>query len=115
MTTPEDVKGDTDGGRARRPVRLAADDVPEPGDTSAPTRPATPAARPSPRDRLLRGAEHVVGDWAPTLFDALVRALVFAVVLVVLGLTLGIELAVVTALVGVGMFLTGRRRAGSGD
>jgi hypothetical protein len=69
-----------------------------------------PAVTP-PRDRWLRVAELVVGDWAPTLREALVRVLVFVVVLAALAVTLGGETAVLGAVVGFVMFLVGRRRA----
>jgi hypothetical protein len=67
------------------------------------------------RDRVLRVAERVVGDWAPTLREALVRVLLFVVVLVALGVAFGAEVAAAGAVVGFVMFLIGRRRAGSSD
>ena len=98
---------------ARRTVRLAADVEPEAAEAPAPRRPASHALRPALRDRVLRVAERAVGDWAPTLREALVRVLVFAVVLVALGVTLGVWVAAAGAAVGFVTFLIGRRRAGS--
>lgn len=88
----------------------------EPARQTAPRErrvPTPPRRRPATADRLLRTAELVVGDLAPTLRDALVRVLLFAVVLVVLGIALGAGVAVLGAAVGFVMFLLGRRRAGS--
>jgi hypothetical protein len=114
--TPEDGRSaDTQRTQARRTVKLATDVVPEPSATPASRRPATHALRPALRDRVLRVAERAVGDWAPTLREALVRVVVFAVVLMVLGVVLGAEVAVAGAAVGLLMFLIGRRRSGSGD
>jgi hypothetical protein len=67
------------------------------------------------RERALRFAELAVGDWAPTLREALARLLVFAVVLVVLGFVFGAEVAAAGATVGFVMFLIGRRRSVSRD
>jgi hypothetical protein len=119
MTPEESGPVDTDQKpRNRRSVRLAtqADSRPEP-ITAPPSRPVTYySSRPDVlRDRVLRLAELVVGDWAPTLREALVRVLVFAVVLVALGVAFGAEVAAAGAAVGVLMFLVGRRRAGSPD
>ena len=113
--TPEEERSADLERPARRTVRLAADVEPEPSETPAPRRPASHALRPVQRDRFLRVAERVVGDWAPTLREALVRVLVFAVVLVALGVTLGAEVAAAGAVVGFVMFLIGRRRTGSLD
>jgi hypothetical protein len=113
--TPEDGRPSDVERPVRRTVRLAADAEPEPTTTPAPHRPVKHTLRPATLDRFLRVAERVVGDWAPTLREALVRVLVFAVVLVVLGLALGVEVAVAGAVVGLVMFLVGRRRTGSED
>jgi len=113
--TPEEGRSADLERPVRRTVRLAADIEPEPSTNLAPRRPATHALRPAMRDRVLRVAERAVGDWAPTLREALVRVLVFAVVLVALGLTLGAEVAAAGAVVGFVMFLIGRRRTGSLD
>lgn len=93
----------------RRVVRLAG--VPAPGVEPPPAPVATPepVAAP-PRDRWLRVAERVVGDWAPTLREALVRVLGFVVVLVALAVTIGVGIAVLGAAVGLATFLVGRRR-----
>ena len=113
--TPEEAKSADLERPVRRTVRLAADSEPEPSTIPAPRRPVHHALRPAARDRALRVMERVVGDWAPTLRDALVRVLVFAVALAVLGIALGVELAAVGAAVGVVMFLVGRRRTDSAD
>ncbi|MBB4904511.1 hypothetical protein [Actinophytocola algeriensis] len=116
--TPEEERSADLERPARRTVRLAADAAPEAvsgSELPAPRRPATHALRPALRDRVLRVAERVVGDWAPTLREALVRVLVFAVVLAVLGVAFGVEVAAAGAAVGFVMFLIGRRRAGSSD
>jgi hypothetical protein len=114
MTPEEERPADLER-PARRTVRLAADVEPELSGTPAPRRPASHALRPALRDRVLRVAERAVGDWAPTLREALVRVLVFAVVLVALGVVFGVEVAAAGAAVGFVMFLIGRRRTGSSD
>jgi hypothetical protein len=97
--------------KPRRTVRLtppvAQPERPRTRGTSIPVRATT-------KDRLLRVAELVVGDWAPTLREAALRVLLFSVVLVVLGIAFGSEVAVLGAVVGFVMFLVGRRRADSG-
>jgi hypothetical protein len=119
--TPEEERSADPERPARRTVRLAADveadtDVEAvASEPPAPRRAASHALRPVPRDRVLRVAERVVGDWAPTLRDALVRVLVFAVLLVALGVALGVEVAAAGAVVGFVMFLIRRRRADSSD
>jgi hypothetical protein len=113
--TPEEGRSADLERPARRTVRLAADAEPAPPESPAPRRPASHALRPALRDRVLRTAERVVGDWAPTLREAMVRVLVFAVVLAALGVALGAEVAAAGAAVGFVMFLIGRRRAGSSD
>lgn len=113
--TPEEGRSADLERPVRRTVRLEADIEPEPSASSVPRRPVRHALRPASRDRVLRVAERVVGDWAPTLREALVRVLVFAVVLVVLGIALGAEVAVAGAAVGFVMFLVGRRRTDSAD
>lgn len=115
VMTPEEERSADLERPARRTVRLAADVEPEPSMVPAPRRPAKHTLRPVARDRVLRVAERVVGDWAPTLREALVRVLVFAIVLAALGITLGAEVAAAGATVGFVMFLIGRRRAGSSD
>lgn len=113
--TPEEGRSPDLERPVRRTVWLAADVEPEPTTSPAPSRPAKHALRPVTRDRFLRLAERVVGDWAPTLREALVRVLVFAVVLVALGVALGAEVAAAGAAVGVVMFLVGRRRTDVDD
>jgi hypothetical protein len=98
--------------KLRRTVRFS---VPE--ETLRPSEPsddrvATPADS-STKDRVLLVAEQVVGDWAPTLRDALVRVLVFVAVLLAVGIAFGVGVAVVFALIGVVMFLAGRCGAGT--
>lgn len=115
MTPEENRPIDTDQidkPAARRKVQLVeqTETQPEPATFPAP-RAAVQKARPA--DRLLRVAERVVGDWAPTLREAFMRVLVFAVLVVCLGVALGGEMAVLGAVVGFVMFLVGRRRAGS--
>jgi hypothetical protein len=101
--------------QTRRSVRLPVPDVdarPEPSTAPQVRRVPVPP-RAALKDRLLRVAELAVGDWAPTLREALLRVLLFAVVLVALGIAFGAGVAVAGAAVGFVMFLVGRRRAGS--
>jgi hypothetical protein len=96
----------------RRKVQLV-----EPAEAK-PERASVPAPRAEVHiarkaDRVLRVAELVVGDWAPTLREALVRVLVYGILVACLGIVLGAEVAVLAATVGFVMFLVGRRRAGS--
>jgi hypothetical protein len=111
--TPEDGRSADLERPVRRSVWLAADVEPVPATSPAPRRPAKHALRPATLDRFLRLAERVVGDWAPTLHEALVRVLVFVVVLAALGVAFGAEVAAVGAAVGFVMFLVGRRRPDS--
>jgi hypothetical protein len=81
---------------------------------------AIPAARREPaharattRDRLLRVAELVVGDWAPTLREAALRVVLFTLVLIALGIAFGVGIALLGVVLGFGMFLVGRRRQGA--
>jgi hypothetical protein len=100
--------------KTRRTVRLTTpdDSQPDPATVSQTRRvPAMP--RLSLKDRLLRVAELAVGDWAPTLREALLRVLVFAVVLVAVGIAFGPAIAVLGAVVGFLMFLVSRSRAGA--
>lgn len=108
-TTPEDRR---EGATTRRVVQLDELAAAEQEREAAPALHATFTA-PRPTDRLLRLAELVVGDWAPTLRDALVRVLIFAVILVALGIALGAEFALAGGAVGMTTFLIGRRRADS--
>jgi ABC-type sugar transport system permease subunit len=66
-----------------------------------------------PRDRWLRAAELAVGDWAPTLREALLRTVLFTIVLVALGMVVGAGIALLGAVIGVLMFLVGRRKPDS--
>lgn len=113
--TPEEGRSADLARPVRRTVRLAAGNDPEPSAIPAQRRPVHHALRPAARDRFLRVVERLVGDWAPTLREALVRVLVFAVILAVLAIALGVEVAAMGAAVGVVMFLVGRRRTDSAD
>ncbi|WP_133903371.1 hypothetical protein [Actinophytocola oryzae] len=86
----------------------------EPAQPSIPpARRETTPPRTTLRDRVLRVAEQVVGDTAPTLRAAAVRVVLFTLVLIAVGIALGAGVALVGAAVGFLMFLAGRRRAGS--
>lgn len=111
--------GDRPGGTApvsksttRRTIQLDELVDAEPEQEPVPAPRATFTA-PRPTDRLLRLAELAVGDWAPTLRDALLRTLIFAVILVALGVALGLEFAIAGGVVGLVAFLVGRRRGES--
>jgi hypothetical protein len=98
--------------QARRTVRLP---VPE-----EPVQPATlpvlgepTHARATTRDRVLRAAELVVGDWAPTLREAALRVVLFMLVLIAVGIAFSVGIALLGVVVGFVMFLVGRRRAGA--
>jgi hypothetical protein len=113
MTPEENRATNTEQQRKpRRTVRLTPPAA-QPERPRARRRVSAPA-RATTRDRLLRVAELVVGDWAPTLREAALRVLLFSVVLVVLGIAFGSEVAVLGAVAGFVMFLVGRRRADSG-
>jgi Flp pilus assembly protein TadB len=91
----------------RRTVRFTVSEEPEQSADRQVRR--APVPRPAMmRDRLLRMAEMVVGDLAPTLRVALVRVLLFVVVLVVLGIALGVEVALLGAALGFAMVLAAR-------
>lgn len=110
MTPEENRPPNTE--KNRRAVRL-----PAPEEQKRPAAPQERLASTPPRttnkDRLLRVAERVVADWAPTLREAALRILLFAVVLIVLGIAFGGGVALLGVIVGFVMFLVGRRRAGS--
>ncbi|HEX6351657.1 hypothetical protein [Actinophytocola sp.] len=92
--------------KSRRTVRFTVSEEPErPDDRQVRSAPVPQAAM---RDRLLRMAELVVGDLAPTLRVALLRVLLFVVVLVVLGIALGVMVALLGAALGFAMFLAAR-------
>jgi hypothetical protein len=117
MTAEENRPVDTERQpEARRTVRFTAPDEISPEPATAGLRDAhVPVPqRAVLKDRLLRVAERVVGDWAPTLLEAMLSVLLFVGVLVVLGIALGAWVAVLGAVVGLAMFLVGRRRTGSG-
>lgn len=101
--------------KTRRTVRLTTqgETQPEPETASQDRREQAPQ-RAAFTDRLLRVAELVVGDWAPTLHEAFLRMVLFVVVVGALGVVLGAWVTVVGAFVGFVMFLVGRRRAGAG-
>jgi membrane glycosyltransferase len=117
MTPEEDRHNHTEKQpKTRRTVRLTTQGEvqPEPTTASQDRRVPTPR-RAACTDRLLRVAELVVGDWAPTLHEAFLRMVLFAVVVVALGVALGAWVTVAGAFVGFVMFLVGRRRAGAGS
>jgi hypothetical protein len=64
------------------------------------------------QDRVLRLAEHAIGEWAPTLRAAFLMMAAFVGVVVLVGVTLGFVGALVGALVsGVALYLVGRSTA----
>lgn len=65
------------------------------------------------KDRLLRTAEQVVGDWAPTLRAAALRVVLFLLALGAVGIAFGIRFVLLGVAVGFVMFVVGRRRAGA--
>jgi hypothetical protein len=78
-----------------------------------PAPPVRQSLVPSSRDDWLRLAERVVGDWAATLRAALGLTLLFAAAVVMIGLALGPISAAAAAVVGLVVFLVGRRRGDS--
>src|SRR5690348_15085339 len=70
--------------QARRIVRLPAPDEPAQPVVPPARQFATPAGA-TANDRLLRVAEQVVGDWAPTLREAALRVVLFTLVLIAVG------------------------------
>lgn len=98
--------------QTRRTVRLPAPEEPA-HDAAPPARRVPTPARDTARDRLLRVAELVVGDWAPTLREAALRAVLFALVLIAIGIAFGVGTALLGAFLGFLMFLVGRRRQGA--
>jgi hypothetical protein len=99
--------------KTRRTVRLTTLGDAQPEPATAPHVHRAPPRRMVLKDRLLRLAELVVGDWAPTLREALLRVLLFAVVLVAVGIAFGPATAVLGAVAGFLMFLVSRSRAGA--
>lgn len=98
--------------QTRRSVRLPGPE--ESVRSSEPRERRTPVpVRGSVTDRLLRVAELVVGDWAPTLRAAGLRVALFAAVLLAVGIAFGPAIVVLGLVVGFLMFLVGRRRAGA--
>jgi hypothetical protein len=95
----------------RRTVRFTVSEEPERRAELVRSAPMPQAAM---RDRLLRVAELVVGDLAPTLRVAMLRVLLFVVVLVVLGIALGGVVALLGAALGFAMFLAARLARVSG-
>jgi hypothetical protein len=78
--------------------------------------PRSPRGRfsmPTSRDDWLRLAEWAVGDWAATLRNALLLLLVFAAMITLIGIAVGVESAAAATVVGLIVFLAGRRRDGS--
>jgi hypothetical protein len=103
---PEENRSTEHQPQTRRIVRLP---VPE-----EPAQPAIPPARQfatpgtTVNDRLLRVAEHVVGDWAPTLREAALRVILFTLVLIAVGIAFGPGIALLGVVVGALTFLVGR-------
>jgi hypothetical protein len=98
--------------QTRRSVRLPAPEEPP--------RPAVPRqgreqvpARATLKDRLLRAAELVVGDFAPTLRVAAQRVVLFILALIAVGIVFGIPFVLLGVAVGFVMFIVGRRHAGA--
>jgi hypothetical protein len=93
--------------QTRRKVRL-----PVPEEPAQPMIPAAPQGfaptRATARDRLLRVAELVVGDWAPTLREAALRVVLFTLVLIAVGVAFGPSVALLGAVIGFLTFLVGR-------
>ena len=91
----------------RRKVRLPVPE--EPAQSTNPTTPSGLApARDTARDRLLRVAELVVGDWAPTLREAGLRVVLFTFVLIAVGIAFGAGVALLGGVIGFLTFLVGR-------
>jgi hypothetical protein len=88
-------------------VRLPVPEKPA-QPTIPPARHSSASARSSAKDRLLRVAERVVGDWAPTLREAALRVILFTLVLIVIGVAFGPEFALLGAVIGFLTFLVGR-------
>jgi hypothetical protein len=107
MTEENRPKNTENQPQTRRAVRLPAPEKPA-QPTISPTRHAATSARASAKDRLLRAAERLVGDWAPTLRMAALRVVLFTVVLIVIGVAFGPEFAVLGAVIGFLTFLVGR-------
>ncbi len=109
--TPEENAAKHTSKPGRRVVQFA-----EPAELAEPTEqvpaPRAPSDAPLPvrRDRWLRVAELVVGDWAPTLREALLRVVLFVLVLVALGVLFGAGISLLGAVIGALMFLVGRRK-----
>jgi hypothetical protein len=100
--------------RVQLAVLAATREDPAPPPPRLPTMPE-PRRRhfaPTARDDWLRLAEWLVGDWAATLRQALRLALLFLAVVLALGVTLGVGVALATVLIGMVVFLAGRRRGG---
>jgi hypothetical protein len=93
--------------QTRRAVRLPAPEEPA-HPTTSPARHAAMSARVSAKDRLLRVAERLVGDWAPTLRVAALRVVLFMLLLVAIGVAFGPELTALGAVIGFLTFLVGR-------
>lgn len=98
--------------QTRRSVRLPVPEAPVRHIVPRQRRAPTPA-RATTKDRILRVAELVVGDWAPTLREAALRAVLFTLVLIAVGIAFGLGIALLGAAAGLVVFLLGRRRTGS--
>jgi hypothetical protein len=107
--TPEEIRP---ANTESQPQRRRKVQLPTPQEAVAPADPparqaATPARAPA-RDRLLRLAELVVGDWAPTLREAGLRVVLFTFVLIAVGVAFGAGVALLGAVIGFLTFLVGR-------
>jgi len=111
--TPEEIRptNTEQQPQTRRSVRLPAPE--EPARQTAPQRRAPSPARVTMKDRLLRAAELVVGDWAPTLRAAALRVVLYTLVLIAVGIAFGVPFVLLGVAVGFVMFVVGRRRAGT--
>jgi hypothetical protein len=93
--------------QTRRAVRLPVPEEPV-QPAIQPARHSSASVRSSVKDQLLRVAERVVGDWAPTLREAALRVILFTLVLIVIGVAFGSEFALLGAVIGFLTFLVGR-------
>ena len=105
--TEENIPANAEEPRTRRIVRLPVPEEPA-QPTTPPTSHAATPARATAKDRLLRVAELVVGDWAPTLREAALRVILFTLVLIAVGIAFGGGVALLGALAGVLTFIVGR-------
>jgi hypothetical protein len=98
LESAERTRPDKINSAPRRTVRLDFDQVTAESTNTPPVNDDTPKSPAS--DRVLRLAEHAVGDMAPTLRLAFLMLTTFAAVVVLVGVTLGFGGAVAGALLG---------------